>query len=171
MFDIFFKVCNNFPIYLKGRNYWNFSTIVTWFNMRCNMRFGSGLWAIQFHWWVIKTPFFPILYHFRQFCCFIFLPLFKYCWNVLFLDFVLNLTSSLIHGESLSFIVMTLFLTKLEKILNSVSFSIFTCFSTLALENTHRSCLKSFGLCLNWHCIVCNLKQVFGKVGDILFAG
>ena len=39
------------------------------------------------------------------------------------------------HGGSLSSTVMTLLLTKFEKILNGVSFSIFTCFSTFALEN------------------------------------
>ena len=45
----FFKVCNNFSIHWKGRNYWNFSTIVTWFNYR-PIHFGTGLWVIQFHW-------------------------------------------------------------------------------------------------------------------------
>ena len=44
-----FKVCNNFSIHWKGRNYWNFSTIVTWFNYR-PIRFGAGFWVIQFHW-------------------------------------------------------------------------------------------------------------------------
>ena len=45
------------------------------------------------------------------------------------------LISSFIHGGSLSLILMTLLLTKFEKILNRVSFSIFTYFSTFALEN------------------------------------
>ena len=65
----------------------------------------------------------------------IFPPFFKYCWNVLFLDFILHLISSFINGGSMSLIVTTLLLTKFEKILNSVSLSIFGYFSTFALEN------------------------------------
>ena len=103
---------------------------------------------------------------------FIFLPFLKYCWNVLFLDFMLHLVSSFIRGGSLSLIAMTFLLTKSEKKkLNCMSFSISTCFLHLHWKTIYfnQSCLRPFELSLLWR--FCNPKQFFGKVGDMLFAG
>ena len=87
----------------------------------------------------------------------------------MFLDFILHLISSFVYGGSLTSTVMTLFLTKFEKILNSVSFSTFTCSSTFALEKNLFQSIMFKSIIFNLH--FCNPKQPFGKVGDTLFGG
>ena len=138
----FFKVCNIFSFKWKRWNYWNSATIVTWFKYR-PVCFRTGLWVIQFQWSVIKILFFLILYHFCQFYCFFnhnfkvsyFSHILKILFKCLVLRFSFFLIFSFIHDGSLSSTVMTWLLTNVEKKLNSVLFSIFTCFLTFALEN------------------------------------
>ena len=50
-------------------------------------------------------------------------------------NLVLHFIFSFIHGRPLSSTVMTYLLTKFEKVLNSVSFNIFTWFLRFVLEN------------------------------------
>lgn len=82
---------------------------------------------------------------------------FQYFCNVLFLDFILYLISSFIHGGSLSSNLMTLVLTKFYIHLKNLHWK--TIYS-------NQSGLKPFGLSLHWN--FCNPKQAFGKAGGYI---